>query len=95
LNEIVLDFYDRLKSASPRLRVARLRALDFRDSKLVKLDVRINGDIVDALSVILHSERAYYRGRELTQKMRELVPRQISSRDPGGDGNKGDRARDP
>src|SRR5438445_560852 len=77
LNEIVLDFYDRLKSASRGYASLDYEPLDFRDSKLVKLDVRINGDIVDALSVILHSERAYYRGRELTQKMRELVPRQM------------------
>jgi GTP-binding protein LepA len=77
LNEIVLDFYDRLKSASRGYASLDYEPLDFRDSKLVKLDVRINGDIVDALSVILHGERAYYRGRELTQKMRELVPRQM------------------
>ena len=77
LNEIVLDFYDRLKSASRGYASLDYEPLDFRDSKLVKLDVRINGDIVDALSVILHSERAYYRGRELTTKMRELVPRQM------------------
>src|SRR5437870_2735296 len=59
LNEIVLDFYDRLKSASRGYASLDYEPLDFRDSKLVKLDVRINGDIVDALSVILHSERAY------------------------------------
>ncbi len=77
LNEIVLDFYDRLKSASRGYASLDYEPLDFRRSTLVKLDVRINGELVDALSVILHSERAYYRGRELTQKMRELVPRQM------------------
>ncbi len=77
LNEIVFDFYDRLKSASRGYASLDYEPLDFRPSKLVKLDVRINGDIVDALSVILHQERAYSRGRELTQKMRELVPRQM------------------
>jgi GTP-binding protein LepA len=77
LNEIVLDFYDRLKSASRGYASLDYEPLDFRDSKLVKLDVRINGDIVDALSLILHNDRAYYRGRELTSKMRELVPRQM------------------
>ena len=77
LNEIVLDFYDRLKSASRGYASLDYEPLDFRPSTLVKLDVRINGELVDALSVILHSERAYYRGRELTQKMRELVPRQM------------------
>jgi GTP-binding protein LepA len=77
LGEIVLDFYDRLKSASRGYASLDYEPLDFRSSTLVKLDVRINGEIVDALSVILHSERAYQRGRELTQKMRELVPRQM------------------
>ena len=77
LNEIVFDFYDRLKSASRGYASLDYEPLDFRTSKLVKLDVRINGDIVDALSVILHQERAYSRGRELTAKMRELVPRQM------------------
>jgi GTP-binding protein LepA len=77
LGEIVLDFYDRLKSASRGYASLDYEPLDFRTSTLVKLDVRINGEIVDALSVILHSERAYQRGRELTQKMRELVPRQM------------------
>jgi GTP-binding protein LepA len=77
LNEIVLDFYDRLKSASRGYASLDYEPLDLRPSTLVKLDVRINGDIVDALSVILHSERAYQRGRELTQKMRQLVPRQM------------------
>jgi GTP-binding protein LepA len=77
LGEIVLDFYDRLKSASRGYASLDYEPLDFRPSQLVKLDVRINGDIVDALSVILHAERAYQRGRELTQKMRELVPRQM------------------
>ncbi len=77
LNEIVFDFYDRLKSASRGYASLDYEPLDFRPSKLVKLDVRINGDIVDALSVILHQERAYSRGRELTAKMRELVPRQM------------------
>jgi GTP-binding protein LepA len=77
LNEIVLDFYDRLKSASRGYASLDYEPLDLRPSELVKLDVRINGDIVDALSVILHRERSYGRGRELTQKMRELVPRQM------------------
>jgi len=77
LNEIVLDFYDRLKSASRGYASLDYEPLELRPSDLVKLDVRINGDLVDALSVILHRERAYARGRELTQKMRELVPRQM------------------
>ena len=77
LNEIVLDFYDRLKSTSRGYASLDYEPLEFRSSKLVKLDVRVNGEIVDALSVILHAERSYLRGRELLQKMRELVPRQM------------------
>ena len=64
LNEVVLDFYDRLKSITQGLRVARLRAHDFVPSDLVKLDIRINGELVDALSLIVHRERAYQRGRD-------------------------------
>ena len=77
LNEIVLDFYDRLKSTSRGYASLDYEPLEFRPSKLVKLDVRVNGEIVDALSVILHAERAFLRGRELLQRMRELVPRQM------------------
>ena len=51
--------------------------MDFRPSELVKLDVRINGDPVDALSVIVHRDKAYYRGRDLAAKMKELIPRQM------------------
>jgi GTP-binding protein LepA len=51
--------------------------LDFRPSELVKLDIRINGDPVDALSVIVHRDKAYYRGRDLAAKMKELIPRQM------------------
>ena len=51
--------------------------IDFRPAQLVKLDIRINGDVVDALSMIVHRERAYMRGRDLASKMRELIPRQM------------------
>ena len=77
LGEIVLDFYDRLKSVSKGYASMEYELLDFRPAELVKLDIRINGDPVDALSVIVHRDKAYYRGRDLAAKMKELIPRQM------------------
>ncbi len=77
LNEIVIDFHDRLKSVSRGYASFDYDYLDLRPAKLAKLDIRINGDTVDALSMIVHEDQSYQRGRELTQKMRELIPRQM------------------
>ncbi len=77
LNEIVLDFYDRLKSVSKGYASLDYDLWDMRPADLVKLDIRINGDPVDALSLIVHRDRAYPRGRELAEKMRALIPRQM------------------
>jgi GTP-binding protein LepA len=77
LNEVVLDFYDRLKSVSKGYASLDYDYLDLRPSDLVKLDVRVNGEPVDALSLIVHRERAYARGKEMIERMREMIPRQL------------------
>jgi len=77
LNEVVIDFYDRLKSISRGYASLDYEYHAFAPSDLVRLDIRINGDVVDALSLIVHRDRAYFRGRDLASRMRELIPRQM------------------
>jgi len=76
-SEIVLDFYDQLKSTTQGYASFDYEFLDFRTSKLVKLDILLNGEVVDALSLIIHTDKAYYQGRELAKKLKEKIPQQM------------------
>jgi GTP-binding protein LepA len=77
LAEIILDFFDRLKTISRGYASLDYEILEYRDSDLVKLDMLINGDPVDAFSVIIHRDKAYEWGRKIADKLRELIPRQL------------------
>jgi GTP-binding protein LepA len=76
LGEVIFDFYDKLKSISKGYASFDYHAFDFRESDLVKLDILVNGDQVDALSSLIHRARAHEFGRKICEKLKELIPKQ-------------------
>jgi GTP-binding protein LepA len=77
LSEVITDFYDQLKSRSKGYASLDYEFVDYKRSKLIKLDVMLAGEVVDALSVICHEDNAYYIGQKLTEKLKTIIPRQM------------------
>jgi GTP-binding protein LepA len=77
LGEIILDFFDKMKTVSRGYASLDYEILEYRASDLVRLDMLINGDAIDAFSVIVHKDKAYEWGRKVAEKLRQLIPRQL------------------
>ncbi|MCX5776032.1 MAG: translation elongation factor 4 [Candidatus Firestonebacteria bacterium] len=77
MSEVVFDFFDTLKSVSKGYASMDYEYIDFRDADLVKLDIMVATEVVDALSIIVHRDKAYYKGKELALRLKEIIPRQM------------------